>query len=269
MGSHAIPRYPVTRAPALSPNAEGRRLRRDRSRAEGLPGGSISFEFHPPIRRQGADLDSGSVPPGAGEGRLRRRLRLSVARRAGARLRRQRVDRRDRLTAANDAALFAGARRLCNGAFGHERGLAPRLGGPGLLRGTAQDGVGARPRGGVRRAGAQVPDLGARRAFRPISSRRGSASGACARSATRKRRRGLRDEPRRARWARPCSGPARGGDGGARCLAQAALYVDGTFGGGGYSRALLERWRPRDRLRSRPIGHSRRRSARCFVRRPA
>ena len=122
MLSHAIP----SRATALSLDAEGRRLRRDRSRAEGLPGGSISFEFHPPIRRQGADLNSGSVPPGLGQGRLRRRLCPSFARRAGARLRRQRVDRRDRLTATNDAGLFAGARRLCNGAFGDERGLAPR-----------------------------------------------------------------------------------------------------------------------------------------------
>ena len=217
MLSHAIP----SRASALSLDAEGQRLRRDRSRAEGLPGGSISFEFHPPIRRQGADLNSGSVPPGLGQGRLRRRLRPSFARRAGARLRRQCIDRRDQLTAANDAGLFAGARRLCNGAFGDERGLAPRLGGQGLLRGTPQECVGARLGGGVRRSGPQVPDLGARPLSNRISSRRGSASGACARSATRKRRRGLRDEPRRARRARPCSGPARRGDGGARAVAKA------------------------------------------------
>ena len=138
MLSHAIPSTDCAVRRRLAPM---RVLRRARSRAEGLPGGSISFEFHPPLRRQGADLDSGPVPSGAGEGRLRRRLRLSVARRAGARLRRQRADRRDRLAASDDAALFAGPRRLRNGASGHERGLAPRFGGPGLLRGTAQDGA--------------------------------------------------------------------------------------------------------------------------------
>ena len=203
MLSHAIPSTDC----APSPSADAR-LRRARSCAEGLPGGSISFEFHPPVRRQGTDLDSGPVPSGAGEGRLRRRLRLSVARHAGARLRRQRADRRDRLAASNDAALFAGPRRLRNGAFGHERGLAPRFGGPGILRGTAQDGAwGSAPRRCSSGRGTSSRS-GSRRASRPISIRRGSGSGACARSATRLRRRECRDEPRRARWARPCSGPA-------------------------------------------------------------
>src|SRR6202167_5483359 len=158
MLSHAIPS--VDCAPAPSPSAAVR-LKRACSRAEGLPGGSISFEFHPPLRRQGADLDPGLVPSGADEGRLRRRLRLSVAGRAGARLRRQRADRGDRFASADNAALFAGPRRLCDCAFGHERGVAPGRGGPGLFRGAAEDGVGARLRGGVRGAEAQVPDFGA------------------------------------------------------------------------------------------------------------
>ena len=164
MLSHAIPSTDC----APSPSADAR-LRRARSRAEGLPGGSISFEFHPPVRRQGTNLDSGPVPSGAGEGRLRRRLRLSVARHAGARLRRQRADRRDRLAASNDAALFAGPRRLRNGAFGHERGLAPRLGGPGILRGTPQDGAwGSAPRRCSWGRGTSSRS-GSRRASRPIS----------------------------------------------------------------------------------------------------
>ena len=47
------------------------------------------------------------------------------------------------------------------------------------------------------------------------------------------------------------------------------LYVDGTFGAGGYSRALLDRGAKVDRPRSRPVGHSGRRSACRFVRRAA
>ena len=47
------------------------------------------------------------------------------------------------------------------------------------------------------------------------------------------------------------------------------LYVDGTFGAGGYSRALLDRGAKVDRPRSRPVGRSGWRSARRFVRRAA
>src|ERR1700722_15210823 len=181
MLSHAVP--PIDRAPALSPKA-AKRLKRACSRAEGLSGGSISFEFHPPLRRQGADLDPGLLPSGADQGWLRRRLRLSLARRAGARLRRQCADRGDRFAASNDAALFTGPRRFRDGASGHERGLAPRRGGPGLFRATAEGDVGAWRRSGVRGAGAQVPDLGAD-AF-PSASRTGAGAGATLAGGTRR-----------------------------------------------------------------------------------
>ncbi len=220
MLSHAVPS--PDRAPALSPNAATKRLKRACSRAEGLPGGSISFEFHPPLRRQGADLDTRAVPSGAGEGRLRRRLRLSVAGRAGARLRRQCADRRDRFVASDDAALFAVPRRFRDGALGHERGAAPRRGGAGVLRGTARRlrwGLAPRRCSSARGTSSRS---GSRRAFRLISNRRGSAFGGCARSATRRRRRGRRDEPRRARWARPYSCSAQRGDGSARSSREAA-----------------------------------------------
>src|ERR1700733_9355000 len=236
MLSHAVPSLDC--APAPSPKATQRRGRVF-SRAEGLSGGSISFELHPPLRRQGADFDPGLVPSGSGEGRVRRRLRLSLIGRPGARLRRQCADRRDRFAASNDAPLFTGPRRLRNGASGHERGLAPGRGGPGLLRGAAQDGAGARLRGGVRGAGAQIPDLGADAL--PNASRPGAGA-----------------RPVLARGARRSGAARRAGMSAAPAAAghvpvlleeamealeprAAGVYVDGTFGGGGYTRALLAR----------------------------
>ena len=179
MGSHAIPRRPVNR-PRSCAVAE----RRDNTvnallRAEGPSGGSISFPLHPSLRRQGADLDTGAVPPGAGEGWLRRGLRLSVARRAGARLRRPRADRRDRRAASDDAALFAGPRRVRDRASRHERDFAPRRGGPGFLRGTAEAALGLGDEAVFVGQGHKFQIWEPTR-FQRISKRRGRGSGACA-----------------------------------------------------------------------------------------
>ncbi len=90
MGSHAIPRHPVSgqrrRAVAAERALAGGRKGARFAGAEGSRG-SLPLSFHPSLRRQGPRLDPRAVPAGSGEGWLRGRLRLSVARSAGARLR--------------------------------------------------------------------------------------------------------------------------------------------------------------------------------------
>src|SRR5271165_5650212 len=231
MLSHAIPS--TDRASAPSPPSVEARPAQARSRVEGPRGGSFSLPFHPSLRRQGADLDSGRVPPGSGKGRLCGRLRLSVAGCAGARLRRPRAACGDRRAAGDDAALFADSRRLCDGASRHERDPAHGRGGPRDARRAAQDGAQPQRRGGVRRAGAQVPDLGAD-ALSDASRRGAHARSPFARGTRRVRAGGgvvgMSHVPVLLEEAMEALKPRPGG-----------LYVDATFGAGGYTRALLDR----------------------------
>ena len=174
MLSHAIPSTDRACAPP-PPSSEARPAKAAFAARRGRARGPFPLPFHPPLRRQGPDLDPGAVPAGSGEGRLRGRLRLSVARHAGARLRRPRAARRDRRAAGDDAALFARARRFRDGAArARARSCAWTRRGACCSTSGSRRRSGLDGRGGVRRAGAQVPDLGAG-ALSPRISRRRAA----------------------------------------------------------------------------------------------
>src|SRR5208337_4068297 len=227
MISHIIPltdREPLPPSPA--------RPGKGSSRAGAAPFGPFPLPLHPPVRRQGPDFDPGHVPPGSGEGRLRGRLRLSVARRSGARLRGPPASGRNRLAHRDDAGVLARQRRNGDGAHGDERDPAHGRGRPGVAR-RAAEGVARPARGsGVRRPGAQVPDLGA------LPLRRLSLGGAQPAVALEGRAQrqfaGMSEASRHVpvllaevlKALQPREG---------------ALIVDATFGAGGYSRALLDR----------------------------
>src|SRR5208283_3074137 len=227
MLSHAIPS--TDRACAPPPESLARPA--EEGVGVGGPGGPLPVAFHPSLRRQGSDFNPGVVPAGAGEGRLRGCLRLSVARRAVARLRRAEAPGGDRRALGDAAAVFAGPRRLRDRAPRHERDPAHGFGGAGHARRAAEGVARPRTRSGFRRAGAQVPDLGAValcRSPRGGAGPRPDAEGGAGRggaSMTEARRHVpvLLDEVLQALDPRP-----------------GAVIVDGTFGAGGYARALLE-----------------------------
>src|SRR5208282_3103335 len=226
MLSQAIPLTDREPPPSPARPADGS------SRVRAAPFGPFPLPLHQPVRRQGSDFDPGSVPPGPGEGRLRGRLCLSVARRPGARLRWPQASRRDRRAARDDAALFARQRRLRDRPLGDERDPAHGRRGSGVAR-RAAEGVAGPARGsGFRRAGTQVSDLGAV-ALRCLS-RRGAQPPVALEG--RARRRGARmieasgHVPVLLAEVLVALQPREG-----------AFIVDGTFGAGGYTRALLER----------------------------
>src|SRR5581483_5649731 len=186
----------------------------------------LCIDLHDAPRRQGQSLDSSQFPRGSREGRLRRTLLSSGARPAGARRGRQRTSFRDRDAEA-------------------------RLRGPYHSHGHAESAYGNFRLGEFCRAWAQVSDLGAE-------------------AAQRASRRGQRENPRveevaglfgrrggTFRSIGMIAGRGTGQPGAAGGLARhvpvmlrealsrlspkdGALYIDGTFGAGSYTRAILE-----------------------------
>src|SRR5271165_913244 len=225
MISHIIPLTESTLQSLVRPDQGS-------SRVEAAPLGSFPFPVHPSFRRQGTNFHSGPFPTGPGEGRVRGRLRLSVARRPRSRLRWPPSSGRNRLAACDDAGVFTRKRRSGDRPHGDERNSSNGRGWPGVA-GRAAEGVAGPARGSdVRRAGTQVPDLGAvplRRLFRGGAHPPDAPAGR-----TRRQFVGMSQPSRHV----------------AVLLAevlealqplQGALIVDGTFGAGGYTKAILDR----------------------------
>src|SRR6185312_9124683 len=200
-------------------------------------------EFHVAARQQGACLDSGFLPLRARPRRFRRSLLLSGARPACDRCRRKRADDGDRSVDCALCAVFGRARAVRPVALRHQRDGQDRRRGPRDAERTVEDACGDYRPGGLRRSRSQVSDLGAW----PLSrrARGGHPKGACA--------------PGRPWLTGRGTGMMAGGDGFAAVAGGSALhipvlgrpaleflnlrdggvYIDGTFGAGGYSRAML------------------------------
>src|SRR6185295_10785331 len=212
--------------------------------------GPFRVQLHVAARREGTRVDPGALPRGAGARCLRRPLLLSGARPARGGCRRQRAARRDRDADCTLSALFGRTRRFHVGALRHERDLQDRRRGTGDPFGCAEGACRDRRRGRLRRSRPQVSDLGAWTL--PRATRGGHRDGARAQEAT-----GLPGGgARRAKSTGMMAGSdgTRAVAGGlarhvpvlGRAVAEylhardGGVYVDGTFGAGGHTRAILE-----------------------------
>src|SRR5438067_2637584 len=209
--------------------------------------GPLRVPLHLAARCQGTGVDPSAVSSGARARRIFRTLLLSDARPAGARCRGQCAARGDRSADRALSSLFRGAREILGSALRHERSPEDRRRGEGDPHRAAQEPRGHQGRDRLRRPRPQVSDLGARTL--PRRTRGGHREGPRAQEAT-----GLPDS-----GGRRSTGMTAGRDstravagGLARhipVLARPAveflsvrdrgIYIDATFGAGGYSRALL------------------------------
>src|SRR5579872_7196131 len=213
--------------------------------------GTLCLPFHQSLRRQGTNLDSGPFPRRPGARRFRGSLPPSVLGRAGSRLRGQRLAERDRRAPGDDAGLFGAARHAGDGLAWHERNPPTGLGGPGDPQRGEPDLRAFDRRSGFRRAGAQVSNLGA--GPFPGASRRGQDSSAPIAGGARRQSGAERAGGARGMMASrgeappPAGGPARHIPAlldeavAALGVHEGGVYCDGTFGAGGYARAILDR----------------------------
>src|SRR6266700_1191274 len=209
--------------------------------------GSFRLQFHAAPRCEGPGVDPGVLSRGAGAGRVRRALLLSGDGPAGGGRRRQRAARRDRGADNGLSALFGRARRIRAGALWDERDAEDRRRGPGDPVGRAQGPC--RYHGGecLRRPRPQISDLGTWTL--PRAARGGHRDGARAKEATGLPGGGARRAESTGMMAGSGSKPAAGGL--ARHIPvlarqvfeqlgpQEGVYIDGTFGAGGHTRAIL------------------------------
>src|SRR5262245_7378466 len=212
--------------------------------------GPLCLPLYAAARCEGSGIDPGTVPCGARARRLRRALLLSGARPTGARCRRQCAAQGDRDADRTLRALFGGARAVLGDALFDQRNPESRWRGQGGPDRAAEVACRHRGRSGVRGPRSQVSDLGAE-SF-PRGTRGGHREGPRAQEAARHPGSGGRS----ARSAGMMTG--RGGgqpaaDGGlARHIPvlggpaveflgvrDGGIYIDATFGAGGYTRAIL------------------------------
>src|SRR5262245_17086124 len=205
-------------------------------------------EFRAAARLQGTGFDSRLVPLGARPRRVRRPLLLSGAGSPSDRRRRKRADGGDRSLDRALRPLFRPARTARSGAVWDQRDAEDRWRGSRRAEREPEATCGNYRVGGFCRSRQQVSDLGAR----PFRKR---ARGGHPKGARAQRRAGVPGGG--ARCARS-TGMMAGGGGSAVAGGPAphipvlgrpaveflnprdgGVYIDGTFGAGGYSRALL------------------------------
>src|SRR5215831_17759837 len=209
--------------------------------------GPLRVELHVAARCQGSGVDSGTFPGGARARRVRGALLLSNARPGGDRCRRQCAALGHREPDWALSALLERARRISGRALRHERDLEGRQRRPGRSERRTENPRQHQGRSDLRWARAQISDLGTAALSR--ASRTGHGDATCGAAfpgggAESPRSTGMM-AGRGAGQPGAAGGPARHipvlapqvvnflhpRDGG--------LIVDGTFGAGGYTRAIL------------------------------
>src|SRR5690348_10752357 len=216
--------------------------------AWGAGGGSLRVERHVAARLQGARLYPRILPPGARPRRLRWALLLSGTGSPGDRRRRECADGGDRGVDRAVRAVLGGAGRAGALTLWHQRDAEDRRRGACDLERDTQDARRDRGRGHLRRVGSQVSDLGAR-TF-PKRARGGHPKGARAQGGAGIPGGGARRVGSTGMTAGGGGPAAAGGPAlhipvlGAPALEHlnvhdGGVYIDGTFGAGGYTRAIL------------------------------
>src|SRR5918994_4334466 len=217
----------------------------------------LRVQFHQQVGFEGSRLDPRILQGRDGPGWIRGALRTSGARCAGTGCRRQRASERDRCVLIDAVALFGRTGSAVDGIVRDQRDSEGRSGGACHPDGYGKSTCRARRYGDVRRTRSQVPDLGARalpcalgggahEGPRPEESIGQSNFGTevsaehLTRSAGAMMGRG--DGP----GAGAAGGPSRhvpvllAEVGTALDANRGGVFIDGTFGAGGYTRAILD-----------------------------
>src|SRR5580704_17579282 len=209
--------------------------------------GPVCVPLHAASGCQGSRLGAGAVSRRAGARRLRRLVLLSGPRPAGARCRGQCAADGDRGADRGLAALFGSARAIFAGALRHQRDAEDRRRGLRSAHRDIESPCGDCRYGVVRRSRPQISDLGAR----PLSQRvRGGHRESPCFQASAGQPDGGGGKPARSAGRMTDGHAVAGGPArhipvlGRRTVEwlgvrDGGLYVDATFGAGGYTQAIL------------------------------